>query len=307
MALIKCPKCGSMIPENSQFCLKCGTKISNSDKLTQDSSIDELLADINGLLKEPDSTPKPHNSPKKAQGKKKKNHTIAIVIGIIVVLFILYSVFNAYQESITCSYNGCGKPEMEGSEYCRDHTCTYDGCRQFKPPYDSYCYYHSELYCCAEDDCDNPKIDGGEYCTSHTCKYDGCYNKKSSDTDFCLDHRNSMRDKLTDPSFSFNLNSAGGINFRFKAHNSTGKDIKYVRFQVTLYNAVGDLVLETIKHSHYCNVEIIGPIEANSNVFLPETIIGYCEKCARIDIENITIVYADGSSETGGFNYYYEK
>lgn len=116
-----------------------------------------------------------------------------------------------------------------------------------------------------------------------------------------------MRERLTNSSFSFSLNSAGGIEFDFRATNSTGKEIKYVRFEVQLRNAVNDLVRDEIKGTSSVSVEIVGPVRAGKIVYMVSEIIGYCDTCARIDINDITIVYTDGTSETGHFGYYYEK
>lgn len=103
------------------------------------------------------------------------------------------------------------------------------------------------------------------------------------------------------------MNSAGGITFNFSAKNSTGKEIKYVRFDVGLENAVGDSVQDEIKRSSSVSVEIVGPVKAGGTVSMSNEIIGYCDTCARIDIDDITIVYTDGTSETGHFGYYYSK
>lgn len=116
-----------------------------------------------------------------------------------------------------------------------------------------------------------------------------------------------MRKRLTSSKFGFSLNSAGGIVFSFEAKNSTGKEIKYVRFSVYLYNAVGDLIQDEIKRTTSVDVEIIGPIADKKTVSLNREIIGYADDCAKIEIKDITIEYSDGSDETGKFNYYTEK
>ncbi len=80
-----------------------------------------------------------------------------------------------------------------------------------------------------------------------------------------------------------------------------------MRFEVELRNAVGDLVKDEIKNTTSVSVEIVGPVKSGSKVNMSNEIIGYCDDCARIDIDDITIVYTNGASEEGRFGYYYEK
>lgn len=197
--------------------------------------------------------------------------------------------------------------KVEGSDYCDDHTCNEEGCTSSKSKYDSYCYTHEEERACEYYGCESYKVDGGEYCYYHTCSKSGCYNQVGYNSEYCTDHQVDMRKRLTDSSFYFSKNSAAGIEFSFSAKNSTGKEIKYVRFQVELRNAVGDLVEDEIKDTTSVSVEIVGPVKAGDTVSMREEIIGYCDTCARIDIDDITIIYKDGTSETGHFGYYYES
>ena len=136
---------------------------------------------------------------------------------------------------------------------------------------------------------------------------DKAQNNQSGQKSFEKESDVDMRERLTDSSFYFSLNSVGGIEFSFSAKNSTGKEIKYVRFDVELRNAVGDLVKDEITRTTSESVEIVGPVKSGSEVKISDKIIGYCETCARIDINDITIIYMDGTSETGRFGYYYEK
>ena len=302
-----CRKCGNQIPNDSVFCLKCGEKVveadwqpnSNSDELAQavPGETDDTLMDTDNKEQNSDSV---ENEPKIRMNFR----LIAIAIGVIAVFAILLSVIN---ESRRCSFSSCENIKAENSKYCREHTCKYEGCYSSKTKNDTYCYHHELELCCSEDDCDGLKVDGGEYCYSHTCKNSSCLEARFWDTDYCLEHQISMREKLTNSSFYFSLNSAGGIVFSFSATNSTGKEIKYVRFEVELYNAVGDRAYDEIKNTSTVDVEIIGPVKAGKKVSLSKEIIGYCDNCAKIQINDITIVYTDGTSETGSFNYYYEN
>lgn len=134
-----------------------------------------------------------------------------------------------------------------------------------------------------------------------------CYNIRNYDSNYCADHQVDMRKRLTNSSFHFFLNSAGGITFTFDANNSTGKEIKYVRFDVELKNAVGDSVEDTIKNRTSVSVGNVGPVKAGERVSMKDKIIGCCDTCAKIVIDDIIIIYTDGTSEAGHFGYYYEK
>ncbi len=134
----------------------------------------------------------------------------------------------------------------------------------------------------------NEVKDGSKYCSDHYVEID-------------------MRKNLSNSSFGFTLNSAGGIEFDFSAKNSTQKTIKYVRFKVYLRNKVDDLIKDEITREYYVDVEIIGPFSPGSNIRMSNEIIGYNDDLNRIDINDITLVYSDGTSETGSFNYYSKK
>lgn len=300
-----CRKCGNEIPDDSVFCLKCGIKVEKIDSkksIETDQILDEQIekTDVSNV-EERSSQIEIMN--KQSEVKVMDKIVTYGIIGIVVLVLIISVSNNAKK----CSLENCNNPKMIGSDYCLDHTCKKEGCSYSKQKCDKYCYAHQQELTCAVEDCMNDKVDDGSYCLYHTCEKSGCYNKKFSDTDYCLDHQIDMRKKLTDSSFYFSLNSSGGIKFNFTAKNSTGKEIKYVRFDVRLENAVGDSVQDEIKRSSSVSVEIVGPVKAGDTVSISNEIIGYCDTCARIDIDDITIVYTDGTSETGHFGYYYSE
>ena len=298
-----CRKCGSQIPDDSQFCLKCGTKV---------ATIAESPMNSNAIIPPPspnqDAASHSHTPDEEVITNKRPNgHSIkyiAIAVGVILVFIVVFSIIDNIRK---CSFSNCDNMKAANSKYCYEHSCQYSGCEYSKAKQNKYCYFHTQELCCAESDCNNQKQDGSEYCSTHTCKHSGCSELTYNSTDYCKTHQVDMRERLTSSSFNFTLNSAGGIVFNFRATNSTGKEIKYVRFQVDLYNAVGDRVYDEIKDKSYVNVEIIGPVKAGKTVSMSDKIIGYCDDCAKIQINQITIIYADGTSETGAFNYYYKK
>lgn len=71
-----------------------------------------------------------------------------------------------------------------------------------------------------------------------------------------------------------------------------------------MQNAVGDSLKDDISGNYTLPVEIIGPVKAREEVYMYYELIGYCDNCARIDVNDVTIIYTDGTSETGRLGYY---
>lgn len=285
-----CRKCGSEIPDDSVFCLKCGTKV---EVKTNDIISTDIVEEAN-FSSEENEAPDTFNA--------KTKYGILALIGIVIVLVIVILVS---ENAKKCELSSCDNTKQEGSQYCREHTCEEEGCTFLKYQYDSYCYTHQMEHACTVSGCDNTKVSGGEYCYEHTCAESGCYNKKGYGSDYCTEHQVDMRQKLGN-NFSFRVNSAGGIELSFKAQNTSGKEIKYIRFYVDLYNAVGDKIEDEIKNTSSVYVEVTGPI-ANGKSANYEDIIGYNDNCAKIEIKEVTLVYMDGTSQTGHYGWYTEK
>lgn len=94
-------------------------------------------------------------------------------------------------------------------------------------------------------------------------------------------------------------NSASGVDARIGIINpSAGATIKYVRYEISPYNRVGDRVRGTIKKSDRARLRSTGPIEGNGleswanwkNVFYNNSII-----C--MELNSVEITYMDDSSD----------
>ena len=66
-------------------------------------------------------------------------------------------------------------------------------------------------------------------------------------------------------------------------------------------------MLVSVSVSASTNRKLDGNDYCMDTVSMKDEIIGRCDTCARIDIDDITIVYWDGTSETGYFGSYFRK
>ena len=277
MEEIKCSHCNQILPNDAKFCSNCGEKIVNNN------IINETVA----------------------YNKKVKSTAIKLSIALCLILAIFLPL--DYMHSLQCDYKNCKNQKLEGKNYCYDHACQVDNCGLSKIEDDTYCFLHVKDYTCEYIGCDNVVYYIGDFCYEHICIEVGCINGKVFHSDYCSEHKIDMRTIITDVGISFTVNSAGGIEFTFKGRNATLNDIKYIRFNVYLKNAVGDLIEDEITNSTYVPVEIIGKIYRRDRFTFGSEIIGYADNCARIDINDITIIYMDGTSQTGYLGYYCEE
>lgn len=306
-----CRKCGVKILDDSVFCPECGEKVETIIKTAvadfaleknDDTSISSKEKETEDNIAETAENDTSHEYNGTAHSTEKNNSkTIIITISAIsVVVLLIVIIFSALKNGQCEYYKDCSNKKANGTDYCYSHLCDYSDCTASKGYSSNFCYAHQ----CSYTLCDNRVLTGSKYCSTHTCSVDGCYNEVEVNSENCSEHQIDMRNKLSPPSMYFSLNSAGGIKFSFSATNRSGKTIKYVRFNAYLKNAVGDPIQEDISNDYYADVEIIGPISNGETVRLSSEIIGYCDNLARIDVRDITLVYTDGSSETGSYNYY---
>lgn len=97
--------------------------------------------------------------------------------------------------------------------------------------------------------------------------------------------------------FGFSINSADGLKLCWLANNNSGKTINYYTAKVYFYDPVGNPAYDEITHLNYDTVKYVGPVEPGGEMAI-YTIVGYLGACEKITIGEITLEYADGTSET---------
>lgn len=93
-------------------------------------------------------------------------------------------------------------------------------------------------------------------------------------------------------------NSVGGVNVGIDVTNLSNKTIKYLRFNVSAYNAVGDKVRGEISRSSSANIYATGPFVANGFNSLSWSNVWYNNSIRCTEITSMIIEYMDGSKRT---------
>jgi len=319
-----CRKCGNEIPDDSVFCLKCGTKVETIKKEevitdaiyaieTVAANLDEEPSEYEKNTSESECVEEMRISSTAEQGvvcsdksdnTEKRSGKAGIFLAVLLVAVSCVIIYIAVEQGKRCERSDCKNYKEEGSSYCSSHTCIESGCVSGRAYNSIYCYSHKQAHKCSVSSCDNTKTSGSEYCSKHKCEEYGCKEIKSEKGRFCVEHTIDMRKFLRLDSFSFDLNSAGGIELTFAGNNISDKQIKYVRFTLELRNSVGDIIKDEIKDKSTIDLEIVGPIWPKNVALMYEDVIGYNDTCGRLDIDEITIIYMDGTQKTGSFPYY---
>lgn len=94
------------------------------------------------------------------------------------------------------------------------------------------------------------------------------------------------------------INSAGGVKVSQIFVNATNKDIKYLTFFYTPYNAVGDIAPCTISKNTVAKCRLTGPIEARSYDVVSWDVLWYNPTVIRVEVDKLYVEYMDGTSET---------
>lgn len=69
---------------------------------------------------------------------------------------------------------------------------------------------------------------------------------------------------ITIINWTYNIDSAGGVEWNLNLKNNTDKQIKYVTLEWNCYNAVGDLIYDEISWKSYYRLRFTGPLDAHS-------------------------------------------
>lgn len=96
--------------------------------------------------------------------------------------------------------------------------------------------------------------------------------------------------------------SAGGVSLDIDVQNMSDKEIKYVNFEVSFFNNVGDPAINEIStyKTNIANVQLIGPIAQYGIGGEDEywDCIFYNSTAKRWSIDSLEIIYMDGDSIT---------
>ena len=100
------------------------------------------------------------------------------------------------------------------------------------------------------------------------------------------------------------INSVGGVEWTFKIKNNSDKEIKYITFQWSCYNAVGDSISDQITGKSYVRVIFTGPLAPGKTTdWNRNTTLFYNHTYNNMKWNEITVEYMDGTTEKIGENY----
>ncbi len=94
------------------------------------------------------------------------------------------------------------------------------------------------------------------------------------------------------------VNSAGGASVRFHFINTSGKTIKYAKFSMIPYNAVGDAVGSSVGDHSEFTLKFTGPIEPGKYQGVQGENCWYNSTIKSARISKVEIQYMDGTEKT---------
>ncbi|WP_052429545.1 hypothetical protein [Paenibacillus borealis] len=103
--------------------------------------------------------------------------------------------------------------------------------------------------------------------------------------------------------FKYSMNSADAIKLTWEAYNLTGKTINYYTAHISTYNPVGDPSYDQLSGKSNFLVKYVGPVGPDETLFIYSDFT-YQNTLDRIIIDQLTLQYDDGTTET--FDYGYE-
>jgi hypothetical protein len=110
---------------------------------------------------------------------------------------------------------------------------------------------------------------------------------------------------ITVVNMRYTIDYVGGVEWTFKIRNNTDKVIKYITFQWTCYNAVGDSIRDEISGKSYVRIKFTGPLAPGKTTESKRnTTLFYNHSFASIKWNEIIVEYMDGTAEN--ITEYYE-
>ncbi len=97
--------------------------------------------------------------------------------------------------------------------------------------------------------------------------------------------------------FGFSRDSVNGLKLCWLAKNNSGKTINYYTAKLYFYDPVGNPAYDSITKLNYGSVKYVGPVAPGGDMVIYDT-VGYLSACKKITIGEITLEYADGTTET---------
>lgn len=122
----------------------------------------------------------------------------------------------------------------------------------------------------------------------------------STDCGICsrCDKEFRKQSPITIINWTYNIDSAGGVEWNMNIKNNTDKQIKYVTLEWNCYNAVGDLIRDEIGWETYYRLRFTGPLDAHatSTRFCNATKF-YNHSFKSSKLTEAVVEYMDGTTE----------
>ncbi len=102
--------------------------------------------------------------------------------------------------------------------------------------------------------------------------------------------------------FCFYKNSVDGIKVCWGGENLSGKTINYYTVTIYFLNAVGDPAYSEITGKSSKTLKYVGPVAPGADMLI-FGVVDYVPACSKVVIGEITLEYADGTSDTGWYGW----
>jgi hypothetical protein len=103
---------------------------------------------------------------------------------------------------------------------------------------------------------------------------------------------------ITIINWTYNIDSAGGVEWNLNIKNNTDKQIKYVTLQWDCYNAVGDLIRDDIGWKTNFRMKFTGPLDAHTtSTRIRNTTKFYNYTLKSYKLTEAIVEYMDGTTE----------